>query len=120
MLAGIAKCGHSECGNALTIATGKGGRYRYYRCSRRLRRGETVCEGVSIRDNALETIFVDALDQRLLLPERLKTLLSNMLDRSETVTQVLCDRAGASHRADQRRWQDQEHDRLHRVGRSDT
>ena len=38
MLAGIAKCGHPECGHALTIATGKGGRYRYYRCSRRLRR----------------------------------------------------------------------------------
>lgn len=40
VLAGIAKCGHAECGNALTIATGKGGRYRYYRCSRRLRRGK--------------------------------------------------------------------------------
>ena len=43
MLAGIAKCGQSDCGHALTIATGKGGRYRYYRCSRRLRRGETAC-----------------------------------------------------------------------------
>lgn len=111
MLAGIAKYSHPECGNALTIATGKGGRYRYYRCSRRLRRGETVCEGVSIRDNALKTIVVDALEQRLLLPDRLKTLLSNMLDRSETVTQALRDRAGASHRANQRRWQDQEDDR---------
>jgi site-specific DNA recombinase len=95
MLAGIAKCGHSECGNALTIATGKGGRYRYYRCSRRLRRGETVCEGVSVRDNALETIVVDALEQRLLSPERLRALLAKMLDRSETVTQALRDRAQA-------------------------
>ena len=95
MLAGIAKCGHPECGNALTIATGKGGRYRYYRCSRRLRRGETVCEGVSIRDNVLETIVVDALEQRLLLPERLQTLLANMLDRSDAMTQALRDRAQA-------------------------
>lgn len=82
MLAGIAKCGHSECGNALTIATGKGGRYRYYRCSRNLRRGETACEGTSIRDQKLETIVIDAMAERLLRPERLQQLLANLLDDS--------------------------------------
>ena len=54
MLAGIAKCGHPGCGHALTIATGKGGRYRYYRCSRNLRRGATACQGTGIRDEKLE------------------------------------------------------------------
>ena len=82
MLAGIAKCGHSECGHALTIATGKGGRYRYYRCSRRLRRGETACPGVSVRDQALEKIVIDAMADRLFRPERLRVLLANMLDDS--------------------------------------
>ncbi|WP_162184722.1 zinc ribbon domain-containing protein [Sphingomonas hengshuiensis] len=67
MLAGIAKCGHPECGHALTIATGKGGRYR---CSRRLRRDETACQATSIRDERLETIVMDALADRLLRPER--------------------------------------------------
>ena len=95
VLAGIAKCGHAECGNALTIATGKGGRYRYYRCSRRLRRGVTVCEGISIRDKKLEPIVVDALEQRLLKPERLQLLLASMLDRSETTTRALRDRLQA-------------------------
>lgn len=84
MLAGIAKCGHSECGHALTIATGKGGRYRYYRCSRRLRRGETVCPGISMRDQALETIVIDALAERLFRPERLRALLANLLDDSSS------------------------------------
>ena len=82
MLAGIAKCGHPECGHALTIATGKGGRYRYYRCSRRLRRGETVCPGISMRDHALETIVIDAMAERLFQPERLRALLCNLLDDS--------------------------------------
>ena len=82
MLAGIAKCGHPECGHALAIATGKGGRYRYYRCSRRLRRGETACEGTSIRDEKLETVVVDAMIERLLAPERLRALLGNLLDDS--------------------------------------
>lgn len=84
MLAGIAKCGHPECGHALTIATGKGGRYRYYRCSRRLRRGETVCPGISMRDKALETVVIDAMAERLLRPERLQTLLANLLDDSSS------------------------------------
>ncbi|CAN5599792.1 recombinase family protein [soil metagenome] len=84
MLAGIAKCGHPECGNALTIATGKGGRYRYYRCSRRLRRGETACPGISMRDHALENIVIDAMAERLLRPERLQALLANLLDDSSS------------------------------------
>ena len=82
MLAGIAKCGHPECGHALTIATGKGGRYRYYRCSRNLRRGETACQGTSIRDEKLESIVIDAMAERLLRPERLQELLANLLDDS--------------------------------------
>ncbi len=82
MLAGIAKCGHPECGHALTIATGKGGRYRYYRCSRNLRRGETACQGTSIRDEKLETIVIDAMAERLFRPERMRELLANLLDDS--------------------------------------
>lgn len=82
MLAGIAKCGHPECGHALTIATGKGGRYRYYRCSRNLRRGETACQGTSIRDEKLEKFVIDAMAERLLRPERLQQLLANLLDDS--------------------------------------
>jgi hypothetical protein len=82
MLASIAKCGHSECGHALAIATGKGGRYRYYRCSRNLRRGETACQGTSIRDVKLESIVIDAMAERLLRTERLQQLLANLLDDS--------------------------------------
>ena len=81
MLAGIAKCGHPECGHALSIATGKGGRYRYYRCSRRLR-VETACEGTSIRDEKLESVVIGAMTERLLRPERLRALLANLLDDS--------------------------------------
>jgi site-specific DNA recombinase len=84
MLAGIAKCGHEECGNALTIAMGKGGRYRYYRCSRHLRRGDTVCEGINIRDIALESVVISALEERMLKPENLEHLLADVLDSSES------------------------------------
>ena len=95
MLAGIAKCGLSGCGNALTIATGKGGRYRYYRCSRRLRRGETVCDGISIRDEKLEAVVISALEERILKPEHLEHLLADMLDRSESALHDLRARLAA-------------------------
>lgn len=49
LLAGIAKCGCPSCRGAMTIRTGKSGRYRYYACSRRATRGETACTGRSIR-----------------------------------------------------------------------
>ncbi|MDQ2892192.1 MAG: recombinase family protein [Pseudomonadota bacterium] len=82
MLARIAKCGQPQCGHALTIATGKGGRYRYYRCSRRLSRGETAGPGTSMRDHVLETMVIDAMADRLLRPERLRELFANLLDDS--------------------------------------
>ena len=84
MLAGLAKCGQPNCGNALTIATGKGGRYRYYDCSFKLRRGKAVCEGVRMRDSKLEPILIDALADRLLKRERLNELLAGLLDASSS------------------------------------
>jgi len=42
-LAGLARCGY--CGAALIQNTGKGGAYRYYCCSRKLKEGVTACRG---------------------------------------------------------------------------
>src|SRR5690606_28033516 len=43
LLTGICYCGN--CGGAMTIRTGKSGRYRYYACSIKARQGETGCKG---------------------------------------------------------------------------
>jgi hypothetical protein len=37
LLTGLIHCG--KCGGAMTIRTGKGGRYRYYTCSMKARQG---------------------------------------------------------------------------------
>ncbi|MEC5383885.1 recombinase family protein, partial [Aurantimonas sp. C2-6-R+9] len=44
MLTGLIHC--AKCGGAMTIRTGKGGRYRYYACSMKARQGPTACEGI--------------------------------------------------------------------------
>jgi site-specific DNA recombinase len=46
MLTGICFC--ADCGGAMTIRTGKSGRYRYYTCSTAARQGETGCKGRSM------------------------------------------------------------------------
>jgi site-specific DNA recombinase len=38
MLTGIVKCGC--CGAGMTLATGKGGRYRNYKCNTRIGKGD--------------------------------------------------------------------------------
>ena len=83
LLTGIARCGCPDCGGAMTIRTGKSGQYRYYACSRRATRGETACTGRSIRMEKLDGIVMDALEERVLHPQRLPELLTALLEKSD-------------------------------------
>ncbi len=73
LLAGVARCGH--CGAALIQNTGKGGTYRYYCCSRKLKEGAMACEGLRIRMDRLDEIVIGEVTDRLLVPDRLHQLL---------------------------------------------
>ncbi|RJE83105.1 recombinase family protein [Paracoccus onubensis] len=81
MLTGLIHC--AKCGGAMTIRTGKGGRYRYYACSTRARKGPTACEGMSVPMEKLDDLVAGHLESRLLQPERLETILAAILDRRE-------------------------------------
>lgn len=83
-LAGLAKCGQPNCGNALTTATGKSDRYSHYDCSRKLRQGKGECAGVRMPDHALECVVVDALAHGILKRDRLEELLAGLLDASSS------------------------------------
>lgn len=82
LLIGLARCGcgGDGCGGGMTAVTGKGGQYKYYGCSNRARAGVSVCKGRRIARSKLDNIVLDALEQRLLVPERLRDLLSGWLD----------------------------------------
>ena len=73
LLAGIARCGH--CGSGLVLNTGKGGTYRYYCCSRKMREGAMACEGLRIRMDRLDAIVLNEVSGQVLNPERLHQLL---------------------------------------------
>ncbi|WP_407925580.1 recombinase zinc beta ribbon domain-containing protein [Geminicoccus flavidas] len=76
-LAGIARCGH--CGAALIQNTGKGGTYRYYCCSRRLKQGQLACVDVRMQMDRLDDIVLGEVTKRVLHPERLTVMLDAYL-----------------------------------------
>jgi site-specific DNA recombinase len=79
LLTGICFC--AGCCMAMTLRTGKGGRYRYYTCSTKVRQGETGCTGRTVPMHKLDTLVADHIEQRLLQPARLESILSSVLDR---------------------------------------
>ncbi len=81
MLTGLIHC--AKCGGAMTIRTGKGGRYRYYACSTKARQGPTGCEGMAVPMEKLDDLVASHLEERLLQPERLETILATVLDRRQ-------------------------------------
>ncbi len=81
LLTGLIHC--AKCGGAMTIRTGKGGRYRYYTCSMKARQGATACSGMTVPMAKLDDLVVNHLEKRLLAPERLETILATVLDRRQ-------------------------------------
>ena len=81
LLTGLIHC--AKCGGAMTIRTGKGGRYRYYACSMKARQGPTACEGMAVPMDKLDDLVASHLEERLLHPERLETILATVLDRRQ-------------------------------------
>jgi len=47
LLTGLLKCG--GCGAGMTLVTGKGGKYRYYKCTRRIGQRIAACDNVTCR-----------------------------------------------------------------------
>jgi site-specific DNA recombinase len=81
LLTGLIHC--AKCGGAMTIRTGKGGRYRYYTCSTKARQGPTACTGMTVPMEKLDALVATHLEKRLLDPKRLEQILSTVLDRRQ-------------------------------------
>jgi site-specific DNA recombinase len=88
LLTGICYC--AKCGGAMTLRTGRGsagGTYRYYTCSTKARQGKTGCEGRTIPMDRLDHLVADHIEDRLLQPERLETVLASVIDRRQERTE---------------------------------
>ena len=79
LLTGLLRC--ENCGAGMTTATGKGGRYRYYKCNSRISRSITACSTPAVPMAKLDRIVLTALADRVLTPERMKELLRDLKAR---------------------------------------
>src|SRR4051812_1036248 len=85
LLTGICFC--AGCGGAMTLRTGKSGRYRYYTCCTNAGQGETGCKGRTIPMDKLDSVVAEHIEHRLLQPKRLEQILSRVLDRREELAE---------------------------------
>jgi site-specific DNA recombinase len=81
LLTGLLK--HSECGGGMTLGTGKGGQYRYYKCAERARKGSTACSGLNLRMEIVDDLVLKHLEDRLFAPERLQDAIGPLLTRAK-------------------------------------
>ena len=72
-LAGLVRCG--RCGAGMTIATGKGGRYRYYKCQRKIGTGER-CESPNVPAGKLDRAVRETLCGNVVRPERVLRIMA--------------------------------------------
>jgi site-specific DNA recombinase len=83
LLSGLIRCG--ICGHFMTLATGKSGKYKYYKCTNRCSKGNTACLSKSLPMDETNQKVLNALADQVFAPKRLQTLLAEY--RSKTLKQ---------------------------------
>jgi site-specific DNA recombinase len=79
LLTGLLKCG--ACGAGMTLATGFGGRYRYYKCTNRINKGNEVCSSGNIPMEKLDRLILDAMSEKVFTPQRVASMLKELQER---------------------------------------
>jgi site-specific DNA recombinase len=81
LLTGLMRCGH--CGAGMTLATGKSGQYRYYKCTRRISQGNHACESKNFPMEKTDAIILDSVANVAFSPERLKAMVAGIKSRTK-------------------------------------
>src|SRR5438132_5925165 len=76
LLTGLLKC--DCCGAGMTLATGKGGRYRYYKCNTRIGKGIDYCKSENLPMQKLDTMVLNSLADRVFTAARVRLMLESL------------------------------------------
>ena len=79
LLSGLLKCG--VCGAGMTLSTGKGGRYRYYKCTNRRNKGNHACSSTNIPMDKLDELVIASLADKILASDRLQVMMAELRKR---------------------------------------
>ena len=73
LLTGLLKC--ASCGAGMTLATGKSGRYRYYKCNTRIGKGIDYCQSENLPMQKLDALVLNSLADRVFTAARVRLML---------------------------------------------
>jgi site-specific DNA recombinase len=76
LLTGLLRC--ANCGAGMTTATGKGGRYRYYKCNTRIGQSSGACCTPAVPMAKMDKLVLEAFADKVLTGERLREMLREM------------------------------------------
>ena len=79
LLTGLLKCG--ECGGSMTIATGKSGRYKYYKCTSRKNKGNNACTSCNHPMEITDKLVLNKLVYEVFTPERVQSMMVALRQR---------------------------------------
>lgn len=79
LLTGIIKCGF--CGASMSLATGKSGRYKYYKCTSRKNKGNHVCTSGNLPMEKTNQLVLHQLVDKVFAPERVQTMMTDLRKR---------------------------------------
>jgi DNA invertase Pin-like site-specific DNA recombinase len=79
LLTGLLKCG--VCGAGMTLATGKGGKYRYYKCSNRILKGKDTCTSGNLPTEQVDRLVLSSLADRVFTAPRVRSMLERLRKR---------------------------------------
>ena len=82
LLTGLLKCG--ICGAGMTTVTGKGGKYRYYKCNTRIGKGNGMCSAPALSMQKMDDLMLTLLADRVFAPERVLTMMQEMRKRMQS------------------------------------
>ena len=85
LLTGLCRCG--TCGGAMSISTGKGGRYRYLKCCKRNAIDNEACESPNLPLERFELLVLETVVENVLTEERIAMILSDCRDNIDQVFQ---------------------------------
>jgi site-specific DNA recombinase len=85
-LVGLLKCGH--CGAGMAQASGKSGRYRYYKCTTRLNKGISRCDSRNLPRADTDRRVLTAMCERVFTPHRVGVMLKELARRRRAARTV--------------------------------
>ncbi len=94
LLSGILTC--QTCGNALSAAEAKGGRYTYYVCHSLLKRGSGECTTPRLNAKRFERLVVDQIRQHILTESNMRDLVKMVNQEMDSVIREQQERVEAA------------------------